>query len=845
MRRSWSALALGALVFLPAVASGQDRMHRQWEIPGLDFAPDGVWRVRAREVARRRAILLRAGDFAALNSPLAGGAASSMAVTGTLQPVVVMFRYLNTDPSQYSRDTTQYNATLFGSTPPPGLPYTVRTFYEQMSTIGGGAPLFSIQGRSFGWVALQQNEVNYTGGSCPGSPTGFCNGIFSQAAFNAMQAGMREAVAKLDTGVGGLDFGLFDNDGLDGVPNSGDDDGFIDVVMFLHPTRDGACGGSGNSHIWSHRSTVNFTTNDAWTGHGGEFIKTRDYVVQSGLGGTSTGCDTTQIMAIGTTSHELGHALALPDLYDVSGQTEGIGQWGLMGSGNYTTQASPARYEAWSLQQMGWVTVAPITTAGTYSFGAAGTADTTFLIRVQGANPRGEYFLLENRQRVHSDSAMIRFHCQESGVAATCPGGLLIWHVDSIKACLLTVCGGNVNAGSIHGVALQQADGLANLDSSFFSSFNNRGDAGDPYPGTSNNTVYGVNTNPAARKNSDNSPAGFAIDSIRQLVVNGEMAFRVRIGGLTVVRASPDTNAMVQVDGANYRVFQDIFAGGSTHTISVADTQFTNSNRTRHAFGSWSDGGARTHTISGSTSDTTITVTLNRAFKLIATAGTSGSISSNPGSLDLTNGVFRDEGASVELTATANPTFVFNGWTGDTITSNATVIVPMGRPYTLAATFVGQLTITKATVLRAGVMGAQYRDTLTATGGTLPYAWTVISGSMPPGVVLSSSGVLSSSELNQTGTFNFTAQVVGGAQTQSQAFSITVGAPTLVTQTVVNHVLEPALGTLTFAEQRYLDLLGNQNGGVDVGDFLAWVNATGAPITSAMLQAMRSKGGRP
>ncbi|MGH7753693.1 MAG: putative Ig domain-containing protein, partial [Gemmatimonadales bacterium] len=198
-----------------------------------------------------------------------------------------------------------------------------------------------------------------------------------------------------------------------------------------------------------------------------------------------------------------------------------------------------------------------------------------------------------------------------------------------------------------------------------------------------------------------------------------------------------------------------------------------------------------------------------------------------------------------ELTATANPTFVFNGWTGDTVTSNATVVLPMQRAYTITANFVGQLAITKSTTLRAGVMGAQYRDTLTATGGSTPYSWTVTGGSLPPGASLSASGVISASELSQTGTFNFTAQVTGGAQTASQAFSITVGAPTLATQTVVNHVLDPALGTLTFAEQRYLDLLGNQDGGVDVGDFLAWVDATGAPLTAAMLQAVRAKGGRP
>jgi outer membrane protein assembly factor BamB len=46
-------------------------------------------------------------------------------------------------------------------------------------------------------------------------------------------------------------------------------------------------------------------------------------------------------------------------------------------------------------------------------------------------------------------------------------------------------------------------------------------------------------------------------------------------------------------------------------------------------------------------------------------------------------------------------------------------------------------------VLRSGHVGLPYADTLTATGGTSPYAWSVVSGTLPSGVSLTSSGVLS------------------------------------------------------------------------------------------------------
>src|SRR5439155_21993199 len=165
--------------------------------------------------------------------------------------------------------------------------------------------------------------------------------------------------------------------------------GYVDMIMFAHPTRDGACGGSGNNHIWSHRFVLvnstetnyqDYVTNDTTrstsaNAAGFKHIRISDYFATSALGGSTPGsspCDSTQIMPIGTAAHEFGHALGLPDLYDTSVQapTEGIGEWGLMGSGNRTSPSSPSRMEAWSLNELGWVNVVPIGSAGTYAFGA-------------------------------------------------------------------------------------------------------------------------------------------------------------------------------------------------------------------------------------------------------------------------------------------------------------------------------------------------------------------------------------------------------------------------------------------------------------------------------------------
>lgn len=73
--------------------------------------------------------------------------------------------------------------------------------------------------------------------------------------------------------------------------------------------------------------------------------------------------------------------------------------------------------------------------------------------------------------------------------------------------------------------------------------------------------------------------------------------------------------------------------------------------------------------------------------------------------------------------------------------------------------------------------------TLYATGGTPPYTWSVISGSLPPGFTLNSSGVLSGGTLSSgAGTYSFTVQCADSAShTVTQACTSHVTNETLVT----------------------------------------------------------------
>lgn len=91
------------------------------------------------------------------------------------------------------------------------------------------------------------------------------------------------------------------------------------------------------------------------------------------------------------------------------------------------------------------------------------------------------------------------------------------------------------------------------------------------------------------------------------------------------------------------------------------------------------------------------------------------------------------------------------------------------------------LTVT-TTTLQNGQVGAAYSVTLAASGGTTPYTWTVSSGSLPGGLSLSSSGLLSGPP-SGAGTFSFTAKVTDAAsRTATTSLQITIDpAPLMIT----------------------------------------------------------------
>ncbi len=700
----WMTVASVLLLLAPDLLQAQyPRARRgQFEVRGMDFRRDGAWRKRVAAVRTERHRLLRSRSFSALN---AIALRSSKKVTGTVFVPVIPVAFRNVPPP-FPR--VQYEQLLFADQP-TGRPYSLKTFYEQASNGN-----ISVTGRVLDWVTADSTDTYYEDG---------CHGIGVLAPcppravsrFGELLLGALRVVSQGPEG--STIWSGFDNDGPDGVPNSGDDDGFVDFVTFIQAERDGACPSSSN--IWAHRFVMRawnggspYVTATPWTGHPGQFLKVDDYIIQSAVGG-NTACDPAAIMPIGTVAHETGHVFGLPDLYDTDlnspDVTQGIGEWGLMGSGNYASPNSPSRFEAWSLFELGWVAADTLASGREISLAPVATSDTVLYLPIPDTD---EFFLLENRQPQESDTAQMN---SAFGPRTKSPG-LLVWHIDQGQ---VEAHGFNtdnrVNAGPLHGVALLQADGRADLRQP---GTQNRGDAGDSYPGTSGNSTLCRSTTPASIDNQEEF-AGFCLEGIRSQLPGARVAFRYV--PFNSVFAADHSGAEIQVNGTRVTRVDQFFRPGTVIALSADSLQTDAPAGTRFEFLSWSNGGPRDHTLVATEVPDTVTARVAAAYQLrMSVRGAAPAAVSLGVAGDFTAGVFVPEGTSVTLRAEPQTDAVFLNWTGDTTSSRDTLTLRMLHPFNVVANFIAaqQVSLTEAAqaLLNTSSMGTQQGVYLDATG---------------------------------------------------------------------------------------------------------------------------------
>jgi M6 family metalloprotease-like protein len=382
-----------------------------------------AWLEKVESVRQRRDELLSEGLLDGM-TPVEL-AAHGAAVAGTLRIPVIPIRYSDV---AVPFDADVLGKRLFGD----GSRDTV-SFAGYWHEVSGG--LLTVEGGVAPWVTARKPARHYL----PADQFGWSRfGRVTDLRDEALRAADRL-----------MDFTQFDNDGPDGIPNSGDDDGFVDFIAIVYALPCPSDGRAGA--IWPHRGAMPpFETRSI--GANGEPIRIADYVILPAVDPVSCGP-----MQVGVLAHETGHALGLPDLYDYDGTSQGIGAWGLMGTGSHGAHHSPAHLSAWSKEQLGWVAISWIGRADS-AIAIAPVQTTRTVYRIEGDD--GGYMLLENRQRIGSDAHL--------------PGaGLLIWSVDPERAELGAWNGDERRPA----VRLIQADGREDLERG------RRADPGDPFPG--------------------------------------------------------------------------------------------------------------------------------------------------------------------------------------------------------------------------------------------------------------------------------------------------------------------------------------------------------------------------
>jgi len=303
---------------------------------------------------------------------------------------------------------------------------SMRDFYHENSY-----GQLDLDGTVVGWLRMPQPYTYYTGG---------------QRGLGAYPHNTQRLVEDaLTLAAQQVDFRRFDADG----------DLFLDGLFVVH------AGGGAEAEvnpvtrlakIWSHQWTI------------------PQLFVSAGIT-VYAYCATPEDGHIGVFCHEFGHMLGLPDLYDTSYRSSGVGQWCVMGTGSWNKRGlTPSHFCAWAKARLGWVSPTVVTTTQTLRLEPVARPKTNvYRVRMRTATG-SEYSLVEARQLVGFDSAL--------------PGaGLLVWRIDEAQP-------DNTRPGH-YLVGLEQADGRHDLELG-----RNTGDAGDPFPGTENTTEYDTATAP-------------------------------------------------------------------------------------------------------------------------------------------------------------------------------------------------------------------------------------------------------------------------------------------------------------------------------------------------------------
>jgi M6 family metalloprotease-like protein len=242
----------------------------------------------------------------------------------------------------------------------------------------------------------------------------------------SMRAYVAEAIRLADASI---DFRQFDNNGPDGVPNSGDDDGWVDGVAVKYAEVSGSCGGPGPwPHFGAARDMSGRAVETNERTPGGTPIRVQVYIADSAMDCTGTMPDGFAVLA-----HEFGHLIGLPDLYRAVDGTEreqrawavgcfdlmAAGTWGC-GTGPKVPRFGPTHFSPFMKWRLGWQDFIDVEFADRQEFVLYPSQTSANALRVRLSPNSLEWFIFEYRPR--------------SGFDLSLPaGGVLVYHYDAFE----------------------------------------------------------------------------------------------------------------------------------------------------------------------------------------------------------------------------------------------------------------------------------------------------------------------------------------------------------------------------------------------------------------------------
>jgi len=262
----------------------------------------------------------------------------------------------------------------------------------------------------------------------------------------------------------GFNFSQFDSDA----------DGYVDLLHIIYSGHSEAWSGNPSTAVWPRQ----WELYEAVYRDG---LMLNTFSMSEAIKGAAA--TSTSICTIGVICHELGHQFGLPDLYDSSGEFQGVGTWCCMGYGSWGATASgdgrqPVNFSAHCRHMMGFIKPRTMFTSERADLPRIYDNPVAHLIvpMASPSSPSSEYFLIENRQRLGFDSQL--------------PGdGILIWHIVSTEW-------DNDSYDAIHpAVRLEEAAGGDTLATSRYATTAHLWHSGNGLTGGFSDTTGNFNTN--------------------------------------------------------------------------------------------------------------------------------------------------------------------------------------------------------------------------------------------------------------------------------------------------------------------------------------------------------------